>query len=58
MTHRPTIDKELLRDLAEERAAIIEEAFGVTRAEAEDRAATGLGFGNWAELARYLEDEK
>lgn len=46
------VDPELLRDLAEERAAIIEEACRVSREEAERRAAQLLGYRSWDEVAQ------
>ena len=44
-----------IHDFVEERAAIIEEGCGVSRAEAQDRAAKRYGFKNWAE---YVEKTK
>jgi hypothetical protein len=40
-------DTDLLLDLVEERAALIEEGCGVSRAEAERRAARMHGFADW-----------
>lgn len=39
-----------LRDLVEERAAIIEEGDGVSRAVAQDKAAKAHGFKSWADF--------
>lgn len=44
---------QLLSDLIEERAAIIEEGDGVSRAVAQDRAAQMHGFDSWAAWKTY-----
>lgn len=44
-----------LADLIEERAAIIEEGDGVSRAVAEDRAARAHGFKSWADYISKKE---
>lgn len=49
------MDPRDLADLIEERAAIIEEGDGVTRAVAQDRAAQMHGFADWAD---YLKSQK
>lgn len=48
-------DPALLRDLIEERAAIIEEACGVSRVEAERRAAALHGFKDWNAAEAAME---
>ena len=42
----------LLRDLAEERAAIIEDGEGCSRWLAQETAAKQMGFKTWAELRK------
>lgn len=42
-------DALLLADLIEERAAIIEDGEGCSRAQAQDRAARLHGFASWAD---------
>ena len=42
-------DYALLRDLIEERAALIQDGEGCSRAQAEDRAARLHGFSSWAD---------
>lgn len=45
-------DPALLADLIEERAAIIADGEGCSRAQAEDRAARLHGFASWADYQR------
>ena len=45
-------DPDLLRDLIEDRAAIIQEGEGCSRAMAEDRAARCHGFSSWADYLK------
>ena len=52
------MDPRLLSDLIEERAAIIEEGDGVTRAVAQDRAAQMHGFKDWAEYQSSTSHRK
>lgn len=49
MTTGPADDPALLRDLIEERAAILEFNAGLAREEAEHQAAQMNGFRNWAD---------
>ena len=44
---------QLLSDLIEERAAIIQEGDGTSRTEAENRAAQMHGFADWAAWKTY-----
>lgn len=48
----PADDPALLRDLIEERAALIEEGEQCSRAEAERRAARMHGFADWRAVMR------
>jgi hypothetical protein len=47
-----------IADLIEERAAIIEEGDGVTRAIAQDRAAQMHGFADWAAYLKSTQPSK
>ncbi len=47
-----TTDPALLADLIEERAAIIQDGEGCSRAQAEDRAARLHGFTSWADYLK------
>lgn len=51
-------DRELARDLVEERAAIIQESEKCTRWLAEDVAARGHGFADWFDFVRQTREPR